>query len=78
MRRYEIMHVHQEDAFAKADAAARAMAGECAVIVLPEYHLATALPFETLRRAVMSVNWILYVRPAFDGPDTRERKRDET
>ncbi len=65
---YEIAHVHRETDF---DAAVTAIRGDgYTVNVLPEHHIETDAPPAVVKKIVMGINWILYVRLVEAAPDT--------
>ena len=75
MNRYQVEYVNRANEF---DAAVEALrGGGHAVTILPEYCLLTDAPLAAARKAVMGINWILYVRPIEDAPDTQGEEQVE-
>lgn len=72
MNCYEIAHVHRETDF---DSAVTAIRGDgYTVNVLPEHHIETDAPPAVVRKIVMGINWILYVRHCLDAPDIQVKE----
>lgn len=69
MNHFEIVNVYRQ---ADLDAAVDGLrAAGYSVTVLPEERIETDAPLVAVKKIVMGINWILYVRPVEDAPDTQ-------